>query len=265
MVREIVDQPDHWRVIGTKTVTAFRVLDFLDRNSKPNGVQYAIGPDPVSGSTKIAWIQYPKKVFSRDEIATMPEIDKILQRCNVCSAADQLAAAAGTSLITGQPSQAIQPFQEEPPKRLSIGDALGGSDVMPKWAAFVLNMGSKQVFSPLGQTMFFLGLSFLADMASGMAVDEGYKRALQCMSDGMVNNIGTNGQCDTQYMSQVNRDVAKLVEAWQKDGDLIKASKVGLLKTPQEIMMSAQQGVEGNVSFSARAMVRKLDSPTLIE
>ena len=249
-----------WRAIGSNTVQVSQVLDYVDRNGNKTGVKYAIGPDVSTGHTAIAYVDYPKDVWSKEDVETSPEIPIILQRCNVCSAMDQLAQSRQPSAAMQQPLATAQPnFGVAVPNMASaeMGTAnvpasasvSVGQVVQPKYIPFLYNISKKMVLSDVGDAVVSVGASLLADVMSGWASDPGQRDAWKCMSDGFMDGV----QCSDATMTKCRQDMLKMIEAYQQDGDLVAAAKKGLFKSLDQIK---QDGLGVEVTSSKQVTRR---------
>lgn len=86
----IFDVGECWRASSGVDVVNPQVLDYQTRGGQKDGTKYALGPDRLTGRTRIAYIDYPKKLYELDKLLDDDEVVHILTHCNVCSAVDQV-------------------------------------------------------------------------------------------------------------------------------------------------------------------------------
>jgi hypothetical protein len=230
-----------WHVVGDTSITAYQELDYLDRTNNKTGIKYAVGPRPLGG-TGIAYVRYPKDMFlSADAIRGDPNVHRMLTRCNVCSAMDQLAHMRG-----GEPSSELlssSPVPREAVRvnspdgdRISFGDAAGGN-FLPKAVPFILGTLGSLVLRPSGQALLNTSLSVISDLLSGSFTDPGMKKAWQKAADGFI----TGDMLTPEFADKMRDDFAVLSESLYRDGDTATALKRAMIKGREEILAPRKQ------------------------
>ena len=210
---EFIDNGDTWRAIGSSSVTEPQVFDYVDRSGRPTGVKYAMGFDTLFGATRIAWVDYPKDLYSLDELTNDDKYTGILMHCNVCNAMDQATARRSRprSSVESVPSS-----ESERPSRISAG-AL--APAIPKYIPFGLKLAKSLTLRPTGDVLVSLGLSILSDLLSGFIADPQYRNAVQSFSDSMIDSI------DDETIKRVREDALDIAEAALKDGEPFVSKK----------------------------------------
>ena len=211
----IFDVGECWRASSGVDVVNPQVLDYQTRGGQKDGTKYALGPDRLTGRTRIAYIDYPKALYELDKLLDDDEVVHILTHCNVCSAVDQ---------VINQPRQpSNRREQSSPPashhpspssdERVSLGDVFSprSGAHLPKYLTTGINIGKSLGLRPTGNALFTLGLSVLSDLASGVVQDPTYRKALQSFSDDMVDTI------TPELVSSIKEDAVKIAEAMEKD------------------------------------------------
>jgi len=211
----IFDVGECWRASSGVDVVNPQVLDYQTRGGQKDGTKYALGPDRLTGRTRIAYIDYPKKLYELDKLLDDDEVVHILTHCNVCSAVDQ---------VINQPRQpSNRREQSSPPashhpspssdERVSLGDVFSprSGAHLPKYLTTGINIGKSLGLRPTGNALFTLGISVLSDLASGVVQDPTYRKALQSFSDDMVDTI------TPELVSSIKEDAVKIAEAMEKD------------------------------------------------
>ena len=212
---EFEDVGDCYRAIGSRNVTNPQVLDYVSADGRSNGVRYALGMDGIVGSTRIAWIDYPKELYTIEELTGGDEYTKILHQCNVCAAVDQISSRPVASRVPSTPTREIDLTPPGySPQRVSAGSiAPIVSSVLPRYIPAGIKIVKSLSLRPTGDVLVSLGLSLLADLASGLTSDPNYRSALQSFSDTMVDSI------DESTVERVREDALTIAEAALKDGE----------------------------------------------
>ncbi len=211
----IFDVGECWRASSGVDVVNPQVLDYQTRGGQKDGTKYALGPDRLTGRTRIAYIDYPKELYELDKLLDDDEVVHILTHCNVCSAVDQ---------VINQPRQHLNRREQPSPpvshhpspsldERVSLGDVFSprSGAHLPKYLTTGINIGKSLGLRPTGNALFTLGLSVLSDLASGVVQDPAYRKALQSFSDDMVDTI------TPELVSSIKEDAVKIAEAMEKD------------------------------------------------
>ena len=209
------DNGDTWRAFGSPNVTSPQPYEYKGRDDKPTGVWYAMGFDKVANGTRIAYVDYPKSMYSLEEVIDGEDTPNILMRCNVCHAMDQAAKFNGRlPYETPRGGYDSAPVRE----RLSVGSAVAPA-TLPKYFTYAVKVGKAFGLRPTGDVAVSMGLSFLADLASGFVADPSYKKALQAFSDDMIDTL------DPDMIDRVKEDALNIAEAAFKDGDALLSKK----------------------------------------
>ncbi len=211
----IFDVGECWRASSGVDVVNPQVLDYQTRGGQKDGTKYALGPDRLTGRTRIAYIDYPKELYELDKLLDDDEVVHILTHCNVCSAVDQ---------VINQPRQHLNRREQPSPpvshhsspssdERVSLGDVFSprSGAHLPKYLTTGINIGKSIGLRPTGNALFTLGMSLLSDLASGVVQDPTYRMALQSFSDDMVDTI------TPELVSSIKEDAVKIAEAMEKD------------------------------------------------
>ena len=211
----IFDVGECWRASSGVDVVNPQVLDYQTRGGQKDGTKYALGPDRLTGRTRIAYIDYPKALYELDKLLDDDEVVHILTHCNVCSAVDQ---------VINQPRQPLNRREQSSPpashhpspssdERVSLGDVFSprSGAHLPKYLTTGINIGKSLGLRPTGNALFTLGISVLSDLASGVVQDPTYRKALQSFSDDMVDTI------TPELVSSIKEDAVKIAEAMEKD------------------------------------------------
>ena len=211
----IFDVGECWRASSGVDVVNPQVLDYQTRGGQKDGTKYALGPDRLTGRTRIAYIDYPKELYELDKLLDDDEVVHILTHCNVCSAVDQVINQPRHPLNRREQSSPPASYHPSPPsdERVSLGDVFSprSGAHLPKYFTTGINIGKSLGLRPTGNALFTLGLSVLSDLASGVVQDPAYRKALQSFSDDMVDTI------TPELVSSIKEDAVKIAEAMEKD------------------------------------------------
>lgn len=268
------DNGTHWRATNRMSridPATCQELDHVSAGGSKSGIRYAIGPDELTNQVNILWVDWPKSLFSIEELQTSPQSVKFFAGCNVCSAVNQMTNTKGTKLPSPTQSSSVIPadLQQGPrivsspsapssslsPARLSVGDA-----VLPKYVPVALNLVKSIWLNKLGDAAASIVLALGADMMSGFFDDPKYKKAWQCVSDEMVDGVATC-MADPVYVDQVKGDVGRLVDAYHKDGDILEAMLKSMVKPANEVLKSAGIDVRHDTKSQRPINVGKLYTP----
>jgi hypothetical protein len=250
-----VDMGDRWRSQGSPHVQSPQEFDYKSRDDRPTGVKYGMGFDSVANGTRIAYVDYPKSLYTIEELMEGDEFAVVLQRCNVCHAMDQVTQSLGKRPyeIASQ-SQEVQQISPSP-HRVSAGNIVSGAlPILPKYMSFGIKAAKQLGLKPIGDVTVSVGLSILSDFVSGFVSDPSYKRALQSFSDEMIDSL------DPDIIERVKRDAINIAEAAFKDSDPILSRKMivnSMFKTRGDIKkeinesrQSSQRAPEFGSSFT---------------
>lgn len=240
------DNGEYWRAFGSSNVTSPQIYDYMSRDDRPTGVKYGMGFDKTVGGTRIAFVDYPKTMYTLEEVCDGEDTLSILTRCNVCSAMDQAAKRSAGVRPYEQPIQHEQPAQIS--ERISAGNMVAAS--LPKYMSFAIKAAKSLALRPAGDAAVSIGLSFLSDLAAGIIKDPEYKRALFAFSDEMIDSL------DPNIIERVKNDAIEIAEAAYKDGDALLSKRMvigamfktkGDLKKEVTASMAARNVTPGQV------------------
>jgi hypothetical protein len=268
-----VDMGDRWRSHGSPNVQSPQEFDYKSRDDRPTGVKYGMGFDSVANGTRIAYVDYPKSLYTIEELMDGDEFAVVLQRCNVCHAMDQVTQSLGKRPYESVPKSHDLEVQSNsvPPSRVSAGNVISGAlPVLPKYMSFGIKAAKQLGLKPIGDVTVSVGLSILSDFASGLVSDPSYKRALQSFSDEMIDSL------DPDIIERVKQDAINIAEAAFKDSDPILSKKMifsSMFKTRGDIKkevsesrksQSGPSDLGGSFSFAAQSP-RSMVPPRLFE
>lgn len=244
------DVGDCWRAFSGVTVSSPQILDYRARDNRTTGIKYALGVDDVSGRTRIAWVDYPKSMYTLEEIMDDDEVVHILTHCNVCNAVDQLANSSSALMSSSGPVVETRSRQHQP--RVSLGDAIPSQN-LPKYLTTGVKLGKSLMLRPVGNAAFSFALSLLADVASGFVSDPKYRTALQSFSDDLVDDLSP------ELLSAVKSDALRISEAIAQDSDSLMSRKFiakHMFKSPTDIRneISASENSQNMQSGAPRQM-----------
>lgn len=226
----VEDMGTVWRVYSNHNVVNPQTLDYMSRDQRVIGVRYAVGMDVDLGKTRIAYIDYPKDLYTREELMDGDEHIDTVQRCNVCYAIDQVThnANLSQSAAAKQPRMSSQ-LQSLPalaqqelaaPERLSAGDiASSAAATLPHWLPKLIDVSKSLALRPAGNVAVTFGVSVLADVASGLLPPQ-YRKALQAISDDMADSV------TPELLAQAQMDAVNIVDSMYKDGDNLLSKKM---------------------------------------
>jgi hypothetical protein len=260
---EWTDVGTHWRATNASSridPATCQTLDHVSAGGSKSGIKYAVGPDELTGQVNILYVDWPKNLFTLEELRDSPQSAKFFAGCNVCSAVNQLKSDKnGNNILKSSAPSNIVPADMIPiqsaPVRLSAG-----SSSVPKYIPVVLGLVKNIWLSKLGGAATDVVLALGADLMSGLSDDPQYRKAWQCVSDDMVDGVA---QCmaDPHYIEQVKGDVAKLIEGYKKDSNLFDAMMKSMVRPTNEILKGAGIEVGVEQTKNTRIRVGKLYSP----
>ena len=242
-----------WRVYSNHNVVNPQTLDYMSRDQRVTGVRYAVGMDVDLGKTRIAYIDYPKDLYTREELMDGDEHIDTVQRCNVCYAIDQVthnanlsqSAAAKQPRMSSQLQSLPAPVQQglAAPERLSAGDiAASAAATLPHWLPKLIDVSKSLALRPAGNVAVTFGVSVLADVASGLLPPQ-YRKALQAISDDMADSV------TPELLAQAQMDAVNIVDSMYKDGDNLLSKKMltkSIFKSRDDFKRAAESAVVKN-------------------
>lgn len=249
----VEDMGTVWRVYSSHNVVNPQTLDYMSRDQRVIGVRYAVGMDVDLGKTRIAYIDYPKDLYTREELMDGDEHIDTVQRCNVCYAIDQVThnANLSQSAAAKQPRMSSQ-LQSLPalaqqelaaPERLSAGDiAASAAATLPHWLPKLIDVSKSLALRPAGNVAVTFGVSVLADVASGLLPPQ-YRKALQAISDDMADSV------TPELLAQAQMDAVNIVDSMYKDGDNLLSKKMltkSIFKSRDDFKRAAESAVVKN-------------------
>lgn len=242
-----------WRVHSSHNVVNPQTLDYMSRDQRVIGVRYAVGMDVDLGKTRIAYIDYPKDLYTREELMDGDEHIDTVQRCNVCYAIDQVthnanlsqSASASQPRVSAQSQSLPAPVQHvlAAPERLSAGDiASSAAATLPHWLPKLIDVSKSLALRPAGNVAVTFGVSVLADVASGLLPPQ-YRKALQAISDDMADSV------TPELLAQAQMDAVNIVDSMYKDGDNLLSKKMltkSIFKSRDDFKRAAESAVVKN-------------------
>jgi len=262
------DVGTHWRATNSSSridPATCQTLDHVSAGGSKSGIKYAVGPDSLTNQVNILYVDWPKSLFTLEELQDSPQSAKFFAGCNVCSAVNQLKSEkVGNNILKPSIVQPVQSTQivpadlvpvQSPPARLSAG-----SSSLPRYIPVVLGLVKNIWLSKLGGATADVFLALGADLASGLSDDPQYRKALQCVSDEMVDGVATC-MADPHYIEEVKGDVGKLIEGYRKDSNIMDAIVKSMVRPTNEILKGAGIEVGVEQTKNTRIRVGKLYSP----
>lgn len=242
-----------WRVYSNHNVVNPQTLDYMSRDQRVIGVRYAVGMDVDLGKTRIAYIDYPKDLYTREELMDGDEHIDTVQRCNVCYAIDQVthnanlsqSASASQPRVSAQSQSLPAPVQHvlAAPERLSAGAiASSAAATLPHWLPKLIDVSKSLALRPAGNVAVTFGVSVLADVASGLLPPQ-YRKALQAISDDMADSV------TPELLAQAQMDAVDIVDSMYKDGDNLLSKKMltkSIFKSRDDFKRAAESAVVKN-------------------
>lgn len=244
---EVQDVGDCWRAINPRQITPTQTLKWVDAQGNDSGIRYTVGVDSV-GQTGIAYADYPKTIWTQDDVATSDMVPKFFARCQICSAIDQIKQVRSSQALVPADESRTVPMQSSVAQMPVVGSSrfdeqmppderdylresrprVSAADFLPKYVPVTLNLVKKLALSRLGDAAVSVVLSFAADAASTMSSDPKYQCAMRGLSDGLVDDLNV----DESFLGDVQQDFTRLVDAYQRDGDLLSAMKKSMIRPP---------------------------------
>lgn len=252
----VEDMGSVWRVHSNHNVVNPQTLDYMSRDQRVIGVRYAVGMDIDLGKTRIAYIDYPKDLYTCEELMDGEEHIDTVQRCNVCYAIDQVTRNANSlSVPAAQAHQSVEQFssissqlpaaqpQVAATERLSAGSiASSAAATLPHWLPKLIDVGKSLALRPAGNVAVTFGASVLADVASGLLPPQ-YQKALHAISDDMADSITPD------LLAQAQLDAVSIVDSMYKDGDNLLSKKMlakSIFKSRDDFKRSAEAAAAKN-------------------
>lgn len=229
-LHEVIDQGDKFLTPINSRVTKFEVVPFQ------GGTKAAMGIDPATNRHSMAWISWPKGLYSAEELANSPQVTKIKANCPVCDLADYLKNNTTKPAVAPAPvpparTEEFSDYEvvDDRPKNIpvSVGDILP-----PKYVTFGADLIKKAVCTRLGDLTGTVLMAALADLASGYASDPGHKQACRMMSNSMIDGINL---CPDDK-DELKKYTKMFFEAYQDEGSLINAVKKSMFKSSAEML-----------------------------
>lgn len=256
----VEDVGECWRAVNPRNITPTKTLKWVDGQSNDTGIRYTMGVDPLTGQTGIAYVDYPKQVWTYDDVLNSDVVDKFFARCQICAAVDQIKEVrstpsvpvrVGSSDLTGRSiGQSMPPGEQQyhrqfqrPVERVSVGDSIAQ---LPQYVPVAIKLVKSLLLSRLGDAASSVVLSFAADAASGLSPDPQYRSAMQSLSDTFVEDINI----DERFVEEVRGDVTRLADAYSRDGNLLSAVKTSMVKSHAEMVSPLDR--YSTPAFSAR-------------
>lgn len=235
----VEDAGDCWRAVNPRGIKPTQTLNWVDGQGNDTGIRYTMGVDSLTGQTGIAYVEYPKDIWTYEDVVGSDVVDKFFSRCQICAAVDQIKQVRSTPAsmhdsslpdVPSMPPDEQQYHQQyrPAPVRASVGDAMVQ---LPQYVPVAINLAKKLLLSQLGDAAASVVLSFAADAASGLSPDPNYRKAMQALSDTFVEDINI----DDRFVDAVRGDVSRLADAYSRDGNLISAVKTSMIKSHAEL------------------------------
>lgn len=243
-----IDDGEYWRAEGPHNIdpSAIQEIEYITAGGQKTGIRYATGPDQT-GEVRMAYVKYPKSIWSLEELQSSDGVPNFFVACNVCNYANHMRKMASSKYPTQEftqpperqvqlaqyPSQQPQYYQPQtqPPQRVSLGD------VLPKYVPLALDVLRQIWLTKMGDLAFSTVLSVGADIAGGMSGDPGFKHTMRCASDALVD--GVVQRCDEQYIDGVKDGIGQFVDAYRADGDFLDAFIKSSLRPTDEVLSKA--------------------------
>jgi hypothetical protein len=242
----IVDAGSMWRVLNRPDITDYKEMKYP-------GFRAAFGADPNTGSHVIVYLDYPKEVYSREDLEDPnspigSSIKTKLQKCLICNTMDQLAEESPEESLVGSSRR----FGEDRSRVITDGEVPESSGdrrsmpvlspsefVVPKYIPAITTIGQKVFCTKFGGVASSVVLSLVADLLSSWSSDPGHKAAFREISDQFVDQMGL---CDDRDVDALKGDIGRLYDSYTKDGDVFKAVKHGFFKDVGQALKD--QGVQ---------------------
>jgi hypothetical protein len=230
-----------------------QVLDHVSAGGSKSGIRYAVGPDDLTGQVNILWVDWPKSIFSIEELRDSPQSAKFFAGCNVCSAINQIRNAE-PEVVPADLQVPIVPSASQSPPQLQPARLSAGDLVLPKYVPVAFNLAKSIFLNPLGDVAVSLAASFAADLLSGFFDDPKYRSALQCASDQMIEGVS---ECvtDPKYVERVKDDIVKVSDAYKKDNDVLNAVIAGMVRPTSDVIGVRKSGTHNIKSSIGRSIL----------
>ena len=238
---QVIDDGDNWKLLVSDRIPVDNIVNWnSSQDGKPSGYKAAIGYDPIASSTKIAYLLFPKREWTKTELESPTYqgwLAKTVNKCNVCATIDALR----------QQEQEIPPMQTTPikPTQMSAGDF-----IQPTWVTKAAEVGKKACCTKLGEVGTSLVGSIIFDIFSGWATDPGQKTAMKQISNQMMDI-----ELAPEDLPKIREDAMNMYDAYNKGG-LGTAVKKGFFKTFDEAIKDGI-GVEMETKTTRRIGVRQ--------
>ena len=184
----VEDAGECWRAVNPRDITPTQTLSGSTGRGNDTGIRYTMGVDPLTGQTGIAYVEYPKDVWTYDDVVGSDVVDKFFSRCQICAAVDQIKEVRSTPsapapVIRLLPHPLARPCPQKSSSIISstvllrssasLGDAMVQ---LPQYVPVAIKLAKKLLLSQLGDAAASVVLSFAADAASGLSPDPNYRR-----------------------------------------------------------------------------------------
>lgn len=246
----VVDVGDMWRVLNRPDITEFKEMSYPGFNA-------AFGIDPNTGSHVIVYLDYYKAAYDKAELedptsSVGQSIKSKIDKCLICSTMNQMSED-----ISSVPASASVPARIVPVPVVRVPVASAGELVMPRYIPAITSLGQKVFCTKFGGVASSVLLSMVADLLSGWSSDPGQKSAFRQISDQYIEQMGLCNDSDVEILKS---DIGRLYDAWQKDGNILKAVKRGMFKDVADALKDQGVQVSANknttYSLSARPLRR---------
>ena len=248
----VVAVGDMWRVLNRPDITEFKEMSYPGFNA-------AFGIDPNTGSHVIVYLDYYKAAYDKAELedpnsAVGQSIKSKIDKCLICSTMNQMSDDMSSIPALASVPARVVPAQV-PVVHSPIASA--GELVMPRYIPAITSLGQKVFCTKFGGVASSVVLSMVADLLAGWSSDPGQKSAFRQISDQYIDQMGLCNDADVEILKS---DIGKLYEAWQKDGDIVKAVRRGMFKDvgdalkDQGIQVTANKNTQ--YSLTARPLRR---------
>jgi hypothetical protein len=250
-----VDDGDGWRVYPPTPIDKEGIqgpIEYIRAGGAKTGIWYAIGPDSRTGETKLAWVKWPKSVWSLDDLQSDPNIPLFFTKCNICHSHDQLkqldqthnaaAPQRRSALVSSQPQYSESVDYYEPPSRSEGGRRYSIADAVPKLLPFIIDFGKQILLNEFGDVVSTTVISGLADIVGGTSDDPEFRAAMQAFSDSQIDDLVTRCQNKPEYVDRAKKGIGLLYDGYKKDGKILDSIKGSMVRPLDDVLKSA--GIE---------------------
>src|SRR5512137_1367465 len=92
----VEDAGEYWRAVNPRGITPTQTLKWVDGRNQDTGIRYTMGVDQLTGQTGIAYVDYPKSIWTREDVLNSGAPQKFFERCQICAAVDQIKDVRST-------------------------------------------------------------------------------------------------------------------------------------------------------------------------